>query len=37
VLITDLALPRGIVSREQFERDPESFRGAVDYFIEPTI
>ena len=37
VLITDLALPRGIISRVEFNRDPERFRGQVDYFIEPTI
>ena len=37
VLITDLALPRGIISRAKFERDPAQFRDAVDYLIEPTI
>lgn len=37
VLITDIALPKGIISREEFDRDPDRFREEVDYFIEPTI
>ena len=28
---------RGIVSREEFEKDDARFREEVDYFIEPTI
>ena len=38
-LIVDIAEGGGlgIISRDAFERDPESFRADVDYFIEPTI
>ena len=28
---------RGVISREEFEKDPGRFRTEVDYFIEPTI
>jgi peptide deformylase len=39
VLIVDRAEGggRGIVSREEFEKDDARFREEVDYFIEPTI
>lgn len=37
VLITDIAEPHGIVSRVEFEKNPEFFLSDVDYFIVPTI
>ena len=37
VLIVDLALPQGVISREVFDQDPSAFKDQVDYFIEPTI
>ena len=38
-LIVDIAVDggHGIVSRDEFERDPQRFQQEVDYFIEPTI
>ena len=37
VLITDLALPHGVISRDEFERDPAQFSDKVDYLIAPTV
>jgi hypothetical protein len=39
VLITDIALPQGIISREVYDGDPRSFQQLfdIDYCIEPTI
>ena len=38
VLLTDRALDQhSLISREEFEKDPERFAGEVDYFISPTI
>ena len=38
VLLTDRALDQqSLISREEFDKNPQRFAGEVDYFISPTI